>query len=78
VRGFAGEGVCCLRRVAVSTHHPIQRLLIHIGEPTTPPRITSARAPPNWLEADFDQTYLNESKEAEPLPDFEFDQTVHW
>jgi hypothetical protein len=49
-----------------------------IGEPATPPRITPARTPPAWLEADFDQTYLNESEEAEPVPDFEFDQTVSW
>ena len=57
---------------------PIQRLLIHIGEPSIPPRIASARAPPDWLEADFDQTYLNDSEETEPVPEFEFDQTVSW
>ena len=37
-----------LRRIA------IQRLLIHIGEPITPHRTIPARAPPDWLEADFD------------------------
>jgi len=57
---------------------PIQRILIYIGEPATPPRIALARAPPDWLEADFDQTVLDESEEAEPAPDFEFDQTVSW
>ena len=57
---------------------PIQRILIYIGEPATPPRIAPARAPPDWLEADFDQTILDESEEAEPVPDFEFDQTVNW
>jgi hypothetical protein len=36
------------------------------------------RSRPDWLEADFDQTYLNESEEAEPVPEFEFDQTVSW
>ena len=57
---------------------PIQRLLIHIGEPITPPRIAPARAPPDWLEADVDQTTPNDSEEAEPVPEFEFDQTVSW
>ena len=55
---------------------PIQRILFHIGEPATPPRIAPARAPPDWLEVDFDQTILDES--AEPVPEFEFDQTVSW
>ena len=45
--------------------NPLQRILLHIGEPTTPPRIAPARqlvrltqagGPPAWLEADFDQT----------------------
>jgi len=51
---------------------------IHIGEPATPPRIALARGPTDWPEADFDQTYLNEPEEAEPVPEFEFDQTVSW
>jgi len=49
---------------------------MHIGEPATPPRIAPARAPLDWLEVDFDQTILDES--AEPVPEFEFDQTVSW
>jgi len=57
---------------------PIQCVLIHIGEPATPPRIEPARAPPDWLDADFDQTTSNESETAEPIPEFEFDQTVSW
>ena len=55
---------------------PIQRILNHIGEPATPPQIASARAPPNGLEADFDQTVFHKPEEAEPVPEFEFDQTV--
>ncbi|MGH8548189.1 MAG: hypothetical protein ACREEM_42670 [Blastocatellia bacterium] len=47
-----------------------------LGEPTTPPGIASARAPPDWIEADFDPTVLNESENVEPIPEFEFDQTV--
>ncbi|MGH8553423.1 MAG: hypothetical protein ACRERS_09015, partial [Methylococcales bacterium] len=42
---------------------PIQRIRIcpSVSEPTTPPGIAPARAPPDWIEADFDQTVLNES-----------------
>jgi len=50
----------------------------HIGEPVTPPRIEPARAPPDWLDADYDQTDPNESETAKPIPEFEFDQTVSW
>ena len=68
-----------LKIVAFLTEEePIQRLLIHIGEPATPPRIAPARAPPDWSETDFDQTILDESEEVESVPDFEFDQTVNW
>jgi len=57
---------------------PAEGILIHIGEPAIPPRIAPARALPDWLEADFDQTYPNESEAAEPVREFEFDQTVSW
>ena len=65
----------------------LQRILLHIGEPVAPPRIAPARlpvrltqtgGPPAWLEADFDQTYLNESEQGELVLEFEFDQTVSW
>ena len=68
-----------LRIVAFLTEaDPIQRILNHIGEPITPPRTTPARAPPDWLGADFDQTSPNDSEAAEPVPEFEFDQTMSW
>jgi hypothetical protein len=43
-----------------------------------PPYSYSSRAPSDWLEADIDQTCLNESEQAEPVPEYEFDQTVSW
>ena len=49
-----------------------------IGEPVIPPQIALARGPPDWLEADLDQTTANDSEAAEPIPEFEFDQTVSW
>lgn len=57
---------------------PLQRILNHIGELVTPPQISPACGPPDWLEADVDQTHLNGSEQAEPVPEFEFDQTVSW
>ena len=56
---------------------PIQRILIHIGEPATPPRIAPARGPPDGFETDFDQTDRTGPEPAEPVPEFEFDQTVN-
>ena len=47
-------------------------------KPATPTRVASSRAPPDRLEADSDQTHLNESEEVEPAPEFEIDQTVSW
>jgi hypothetical protein len=57
---------------------PIQRVLNHIGEPTTPPQIASARAPPVEWDTDFDQTVFNQPEEAEPVAELEYDQTVTW
>ncbi len=55
---------------------PVQRILAHIGEPTEPPPIASARGPPGWDEApepapDWDLLQQPES-------DFEFDQRIAW
>ncbi len=57
---------------------PIQRALNPIGEPTRPPQIASAHAPPVEWDTGFDQTPLPESgQHAEPVPEFEYDQTVN-
>ena len=48
-----------------------------IGEPTRPPAIALARAPPAWenapveLEPDYDPL-------AQPQPEMEFDQRIQW
>ena len=54
----------------------IQRILMHMGEPTQAPPVASARGPPHW--GDIDQTPLYDSTLAESAPDYEFDQTVSW
>jgi hypothetical protein len=62
---------------------PVQRILCHIGEPSTPPRILPARGPP-WSEgADSGAVFLDEERFAgdpfaQPEPDFEFDQRIRW
>ena len=57
---------------------PIRRILIHIGEPAATPRIAPARTPPDWPEPDIDQSNRTDAEQAEPIPEFEFDQTVSW
>jgi len=62
---------------------PVQRILSHIGERTTPPRITPARGPPLWEEEDSGSIFLDEQRWtgdplAQPQPEYEFDQRISW
>jgi hypothetical protein len=62
---------------------PVQRILGHIGEPCTPPRIAPARGPPSWEEDEAEAVFLDEERclgdpLAEPEPEYEFDQRVTW
>ena len=62
---------------------PVQRILSHIGEPTTPPRTAPARGPPSWEEADSGTIILDEQRFAgdplaQPEREYEFDQRVNW
>ena len=59
------------------------KILDHIGLDSAPPRIAPARAPPLWdgcdarigegveIEPDWDLA-------AQPAPDYEVDQRIHW
>ena len=40
----------------------VQRILKHIGEPSTPPRIAPARGPPLWEEDDCEAIFLDEER----------------
>jgi hypothetical protein len=44
------------------------KILSHIGEPTQPPEISPARAPPQWDEADINQD----------IYEYNFDQSISW
>jgi len=61
---------------------PVQRILDHIGEPATPPRIAPARGPPSW-DDDSGAIFLDEERFTgdplvQPEPAYEFDQRVNW
>ncbi len=60
----------------VSEPEPIKRVLEHIGEASTPPPISRARAPP-IEEADLDQSIPGVWL-PEHAAEFEVDQTVSW
>ena len=67
-----------MRIIAFITAAPTVRdILVHLGEPTAPPRIAPARGPPLWAAADAEH-----DPSADPLlqsaPAFEFDQRLTW
>lgn len=52
----------------------IREILLHLGEPTTPPKLAPARGPPLRevaMERDADPL-------AQPISEFEFDQRIAW
>ncbi len=54
----------------------IREILNHLGEPTSPPRLLPARGPPLW---EIQGVEPDESDpQAQPAPDYEFDQRVAW
>ncbi len=57
----------------------VRAILEHIGESVTPPRIASARRPPEWWEDSGKEAI---DTEADPLahsePEYEYDQRVSW
>ena len=55
----------------------ITRILEHLGEPTRPPPVSPARAPPGW-EGMLDLTSVYDPVAPVPEPDYEFDQRVTW
>ena len=59
----------------ITEAHTIHHILEHIGESAEPPRLSSARGPPTWDE------YIQDSSRdpsVQPIPDYEFDQTISW
>jgi len=52
----------------------IDRILTHIGEPTSPPTIAPARPPP-YAQLELDQTPRYAVDTADPVPEIDLDQT---
>lgn len=50
----------------------IREILLHRGEPITPPRLAPARAPPLWEAVG----QVGADLLAQSIPEFEFDQRI--
>jgi len=73
--GEGGGARSCPRR-----HYALQAdILVHLGEPTAPPRIAPARGPPLWEAADAEHNPAADPLlQPAPAPAFEFDQRIAW
>jgi hypothetical protein len=54
----------------------VQKILAHLGEETSPPRLAKARGPPLWEMQDTASVEFD--PQTQPEPDYEFDQRVAW
>ncbi len=54
----------------------IREILGHLGESTSPPRLLPAQGPPLWEMAGIEPG--ESDPQAQPAPDYEFDQRVAW
>jgi hypothetical protein len=54
----------------------VRDILAHLGEPTSLPRMAPARGPPLWEISDAGQG--ESDPQAQPAPDYEFDQRLAW
>ncbi len=54
----------------------VREILAYLGEPTSPPPMAPARGPPLWEMTDAGQGELD--PQAQPAPDYEFDQRIAW
>ena len=69
-----------MRIIAFITDTPaIRQILDHIGEPSTPPPLATARGPPGW---DSEETTQEDPSwglpPVDPQPDYDHDQSVSW
>ena len=65
-----------MRIIAFITEATVVRdILIPLGEPITPPTIAPARGPPLW---EMPQAGQPEIEQAQPAPDYAFDQRIAW
>lgn len=68
-----------MRIIAFINEAPVIReILGHLGEPTSAPSLAPARAPPLWELPGTEQAERETDPQAQPAPDYEFDQRVAW
>lgn len=68
-----------MRIIAFINEPPvIHEILGHLGEPTAAPSLAPARGPPLWELSAAGQPGQEIDPQAQPAPDFEFDQRVAW
>ena len=58
----------------------VRKILEHVGEPSTPPRIAPARGPPEWAgDGGIEQDNpFYDAAVAQAEPEYEFNQRVSW
>ena len=71
-----------MRIIAFITEAPaVRQILAHLGEATSPPRLAPARGPPLW-EMPLGRCRMPGQRgfdpQAQPAPDYEFDQRITW
>ncbi len=76
-------GPRCGSSPLISEAVDVRAILEHIGEPTTPPRIASARGPPEGYEDSAEDAIDAEADPAgdplaQPEPEYEYDQRMSW
>ena len=54
----------------------VRAILAHLSEPTSPPRLAPARGPPLREMPDTGKDPFD--PQAQPAPDYEFDQRIAW
>jgi hypothetical protein len=71
------NGGGAMRIIACITDGPTVRdILVHLGEPTAPPRIAPAHGPPLWELPPAGQREID--PQAQPVPAYEFDRRLAW
>jgi hypothetical protein len=68
-----------MRIIAFITEAPaIREILGHLGESTAAPPLAPARGPPLWEWSGIEPAEQESDPQAQPAPDYEFDQRVVW
>ncbi len=61
---------------SITDRGTVRDILIHLGEPISAPTIAPARGPPLWEMPRAGHRAID--PQAQPAPDYEFDQRIAW